>query len=374
VPIIAGGRLLGRSGPYNLGALNMQTDDVPTIGKAGTNFSVVRMTRDVLRRSRVGFIGTARSPSESGLSQSFSAGADAQFQLYENVRIDTYYARTDTPGRTRDQSSYRGRYDWNHDRYGVQGEYLSVGTDFNPEVGFLRRQAFRRSFGQLRFSPRPKQPSPIRKLYYEASLDYITGPGTKLETREAQGSYRMEFNSGDFASVEVTRSFEGLLEPFNVGGDVIVPVGNYSFTQGKVSYQFGPQRPVNGNLEVTYGGFFDGTLAAVGWRGRVEMGAHFLVEPTISYNRGELPWGDFTTNLVAGRFTWTMTNRRFFSVLMQYQSASSSLTTNARFRWEYIPGSELFVVYSDGRDTLSTGYPGLVNRSFIVKVTRLLRW
>jgi hypothetical protein len=141
-----------------------------------------------------------------------------------------------------------------------------------------------------------------------------------------------------------------------------------------VSYQFGPQRPVNGNLDVTYGGFFDGTLTAVAWRGRVEMGAHFLVEPTLSYNRGELPWGDFTTNLVAGRFTWTMTNRRFFSVLMQYQSASSSLTTNARFRWEYTPGSELFVVYSDGRDTLGSGYPSLENRSFIVKVTRLLRW
>ena len=106
----------------------------------------------------------------------------------------------------------------------------------------------------------------------------------------------------------------------------------------------------------------------------MELGAHYLIEPNVSWNRGELPWGDFTTNLVAGRFTWTMTNRRFFSVLMQYQSASSSLTTNARFRWEYIPGSELFVVYSDGRDTLGPGYPGLENRSFIVKITRLLRW
>ena len=251
------------------------------VGKAGTNFSVLRMTRDVLRRSRIGFIGTARSPSESGLSQSFSGGTDAQFQLYENVNINAYYARTSTEGREGDQSSYRGRYDWNADRYGVQTEYLSVGEDFNPEVGFLRRSAFRRSYGLLRFSPRPKQPSAIRKVFYEASLDYITGPGTKLETREAQGTYRLELNNGDFASAEVTRSFEGLLEPFNVGGDVVVPVGNYSFTQTKVSYQFGPQRPVNGNLDVTYGGFFDGTLTAVAWRGRVEMGAHFLVEPTL---------------------------------------------------------------------------------------------
>jgi len=374
VPIVAGGRLLGKTGKYNLGALNMQTDDVPEFGKAGTNFSVFRMTRDILRRSRLGLIGTARSPAASSTDQTFSAGADGQFQLYENVNIQTYYARTNTPGKTGDESSYRGRYDWNADRYGAQAEYLSVGEDFNPEVGFLRRTAFRRAYSLLRFSPRPKQPSFVRKLYYEASYDYITGTGAKLETREVQGAFRMELNNGDFAHVEVTDNFEGLTQPFNVGGDVVVPVGNYSFIQTRLNYQFGPQRPINGGLDFVYGGFYEGTLTTLGWRGRVELGANYLIEPNISWNRGELPWGDFTTNLVAGRFTWTMTNRRFFSVLMQYQSASSSLSTNARFRWEYIPGSEFFVVYSDGRDTLSTGYPALENRSFIVKVTRLFRW
>ena len=80
-----------------------------------------------------------------------------------------------------------------------------------------------------------------------------TGPSGKLETREAQGTYRLELNTGDFASVEVTRSFEGLTEPFNVGGDVVVPVGNYSFTQTRLNYQFGPQRAINGGLTVAYG-------------------------------------------------------------------------------------------------------------------------
>ncbi|MDH4067120.1 MAG: hypothetical protein OEW19_22190, partial [Acidobacteriota bacterium] len=350
-------------------------NDVPGVVDQGTNFSVVRMTRDVLRRSRIGFLGTARNPvSNAGDGRGYTFGADAQFQLYDNVNIASYYARTDTPGRTGDQSSYLGRYNWNHDRYGVEAEYLNVGEDFNPEVGFLRRQAFKRSYAQLRFSPRPAQPSAIRKISYEASLDYITGPTGKLETREAQGSTRLEFNRGDFLNVEVTRSFEGLTQPFEVGGDVVVPVGNYSFTQARLSYFFGPQRSVNGGLNFTYGGFYDGTLASMGWRGRIELGANFLIEPNLSFNRAQLPWGDFDTQLVAGRFTWTMSNRRFFSVLAQYQSASSTLSTNARFRWEYIPGSELFVVYSDGRDTLTRGFPETLNRSFIVKVTRLLRW
>jgi len=59
---------------------------------------------------------------------------------------------------------------------------------------------------------------------------------------------------------------------------------------------------------------------------------------------------------------------------VQYQARTSSVTTNARFRWEYLPGSELFVVYSDGRTTLNTGFPETQNRSLVVKATRLFRW
>lgn len=43
-------------------------------------------------------------------------------------------------------------------------------------------------------------------------------------------------------------------------------------------------------------------------------------------------------------------------------------------RWDYIPGSELFVVYSDGRDTAFGTVPTLQSRSFAVKITRLLRF
>ena len=211
VPIVVGGRLLGRTGKYNVGALNMQTDDVPRGRQGGHQLlGVSRHARRPAAEPRRPHRHGAKPVRESAPIRASARGADGQFQLYENVNIQTYYARTHTPGKTGDETSYRGRYDWNADRYGAQAEYLRVGEDFNPEVGFLRRTAFRRGFGLLRFSPRPKQPSFIRKLYYEASLDYITGPGTKLETREAQGSFRMELNNGDFAHVEVTDSFEGL--------------------------------------------------------------------------------------------------------------------------------------------------------------------
>jgi hypothetical protein len=58
---------------------------------------------------------------------------------------------------------------------------------------------------------------------------------------------------------------------------------------------------------------------------------------------------------------------------MQYSSSTKSVNTNVRFRWEYQPGSDLFVVYSDNRDTTGTGFPALRNRGIVVKFTRLFR-
>ena len=55
-------------------------------------------------------------------------------------------------------------------------------------------------------------------------------------------------------------------------------------------------------------------------------------------------------------------------------SQHAPLGANIRLRWEYQPGSELFVVYNEQRDTLNRGYPDLQNRTFIIKVTRMFRF
>ena len=64
----------------------------------------------------------------------------------------------------------------------------------------------------------------------------------------------------------------------------------------------------------------------------------------------------------------------FVSALVQHSSGDHVFSSNFRFRWEYHPGSELFVVYTDERDTLDVGRPGLKTRAFVVKINRLFRF
>jgi hypothetical protein len=100
----------------------------------------------------------------------------------------------------------------------------------------------------------------------------------------------------------------------------------------------------------------------------------FSIEPTYTVNRIELVQGSFTTHLGGGRISYTMTPRMFTSALLQYNSGSNSVSVNARLRWEYRSGSELFVVYNEQRDTRVASFPGLTNRALIFKMNRLLRF
>ena len=113
-----------------------------------------------------------------------------------------------------------------------------------------------------------------------------------------------------------------------------------------------------------------------GFRGgsRLELTPRLSVEPGLSLNWIDLAEGRFTSQLVTARTTYTVTPLMFVSALLQGNASNHSLGANIRFRWEYQPGSELFVVYNEQRDTLTPRFPELENRAFIIKVNRLFRF
>jgi hypothetical protein len=207
------------------------------------------------------------------------------------------------------------------------------------------------------------------------SLDYFNDGVGLLETRLQQLLLGAEFENGDRLFAGVTDDFEFLKRPFRLAKEVTVPVGGYSFLNTKVVYDIGEQRPISGTVAIEHGGFFGGEKTSIGYnRPRVSLGAQLTVEPSVSLNYIELPEATFNSALVSTRTTYTVTPRMFLSSLVQFNSSSDSLGTNVRFRWEYQPGSELFIVYTDERDTLTPRFPSLENRAFVVKFNRLFRF
>ena len=375
VPILAGGRLTGKAGKFSLGALNIQTDDAPGVGARSTNFTVLRVKRDILRRSAIGAMFTGRSVSTVGPGSNEVYGLDGTFAFYDNVNFNGYYARTRTPGLDGDDASYQGVFTYNGDLYAFQLDHLLVGDNFNPEIGFLRRDDFRRTFTTGQYSPRPRGIESVRQFFVSGSLDYIENGAGQVETRIAQARFETEFENSDRLGVDVQDNYELLVRPFRIASDVAVPVGPYAFQDVFVSYSMGAQRRFSGTFTLQRGEFFSGHITAYGYRrGRIEITPQFSFEPGISINRIDLPEGQFTATLLQSRVTYTLTPRMFVGGLLQYNNGTNSLSTNLRLRWEYQPGSELFVVYNDQRDTSLRGTPFLENRAFVVKFTRLFRF
>jgi hypothetical protein len=377
VPVVAGGRLTGKIGSYGVGILDIATAEEASLGAAATNFSVVRVKRDVLRRSSVGAIFTGRTPSanisQAGGGSNTAYGVDANFALFRYVTTTAYYARTTDGSGGNAASSYRVRYEYGADRYGLTAERLSVDKNFNPEVGFARRTDFAKTFLQGRFSPRPRNNDYIRKLSWQGGINYITdAAGATRQDRDVVGEFELDFQNSDRVTLGYNHQDELVPNAFGITEAVVVPIGEYVNDTARLSYQLGQQRRVSGTISAARGAFYRGSRTEAGYSGRFVVNPHLAAEPNISLNWISIQNTAFTAHLAGVRLIVAPSPRMLISALAQFNDSASSLTSSVRLRWEYQSGSELFVVFSDGRRT-DTREP-LTGRSMVVKVTRLVRF
>jgi len=215
----------------------------------------------------------------------------------------------------------------------------------------------------------------VRRYLFEGAAEYLVNRDHRLESSSNNARFLTEFQSSDQFTLDVTADQELLVRPFTVARGVSIQPGEYRFASANASYAFGQQRRASGTVAVRAGEFYNGHLTALSLTGaRVALLKQFSVEPSVTINRAALPAGDFTTSLLRMRTDYAFSPLKFLSALVQYSSNDRTFSSNVRFRWEYRPGSEVFVVYTDERDTTTPGYPGLRNRAFVVKVNRLFRF
>jgi hypothetical protein len=374
--ILAGGRLTGKAGPYGIGLMAVQTRDNADSGAAGLGTSVIRVRRDVLRNSSVGILLTDRSRSESGRGRNVLAGMDGVFTLTPYLRVNTYAARTVTAGLGDAAWSYRGQFDYAGDRYGAMVERLGVGRDFNPEAGFMRRRAFTKTAVGLRFSPRPAPGGTlvrlVRKFAYELPYNYYQRPDGALDSYDVAGIARAEFQNGDSAQVQFTANADRVPTPFSLAPGIDVPVGEYAWRSVQSTYVLGARRRLSGTFTALAGSFYEGTQQSASYRGRFAVVTRLAIEPSVSFNRVVLPQGELLTTLLSSRVTTPLTPRMFASALVQYNSLGHSFSSSLRFRWEYRPGSEMFVVYSGSRERRAPTSPEIETHALAFKITRTL--
>ena len=375
VPIIGGARLHGRAGSYQMGLMNIQTGEVGGLDVESTNFSAFRVKRDLFARSNIGVIATHRNISADGSGANSLYGVDGNFAPTDNIRFNTFYMATSEPGveAGHQAASYMGQFRYDTDLIDVEVQRLYLGEDFNPGMGFIRRRDFTKNGGSFLFAPRPRGIDAVRQFEFEVEANNYERPDGELETREYTFDVSTIFESSDRLMFDHTVTEERLLEGFDLSDEVSVPAGNYRFARTGVRVRMGSHRKVSGMFRYEFGDFFGGTRQEVSYWGRAEVNERFSLEPNISLNWITVPGGDVQAQVSRLRATYTVSPRSFLGALVQYNSAAQLFSANVRFRWEYSPGSDLFVVFSSNRDG-DDGLSGLSDRAVVVKFTRLFRF
>ena len=154
-----------------------------------------------------------------------------------------------------------------------------------------------------------------------------------LESRQWDGMFGIDLNNGDNLRVQGTQQFEFLARPFPIDRRATIPVGSYSFANLALRYTLGAQRRFAATLSVEQGSFYGGDKTSLGVAGgRFNLTNQLQLQPAVSINRVDMPWGRFTATQLQARVTFTLTPRQFVAGLLQYNSNSELAGTNLRWR------------------------------------------
>jgi len=374
IPILGGTRLTGRAGGYSVGLLNIQQREEGTV--PATNFTALRLRRDVLANSDIGVMVLNRD--ENGPRWNRVIGTDANFRFFQNLNLNGNITKTMSPdasvaaGSGKD-TMLRGNFNYRGDVMEFRGSYTTIGERFNDEMGYVPRVGINKSTAY--FSPHLRWRGGIsrwlREFWPHWDFSNVTRYDGTLESRYYDYHFPLTFQDGGFAELGFQRSVEGLSRPFNINSRrrIVIPAGEYAFNDWFATARTNQAAPFFVSSRYGFGDFYDGYRhnyqAGLGAR----VNEHLNITVNYSRNAVSLPGGRFTTDLLSSRVIYDFSTSVFLNALLQYNTDARQWSSNVRFNIIHRPLSDFFLVYNERRDTLTDE---LIDRAVIAKVTYLM--
>jgi hypothetical protein len=356
--------LTGRAGRQSIGVMNMQTEDFE--GDPGDNFTAVRLARDVSATTTLGAFYFGR---QSGGADPFNrvGGLDFRMRPKRTVEIETFAMRSSTAGLD-DGWAGRGGIRVDARAHRLRAGYVHVDTAFEHDIGYVRRHGIGTWFGNYSRVFRPaNQQGRVREYSVGVEGEYtMDDRWSESLTRIGGITFGTLFADGAELRAWTNRTREQIDTPFDIGGDLEVGVGVYTYDGAGVRFESNQSATVSGSIELSGGEFWDGRQRAAASSLRYRFNAHLAASATLSRSVVELPTGSFTGDLVGLRVDWSLTPRMFLNAFVQYNGEADTWLSNVRFNLIHRPLSDIYVVWNETR------LPTLTRRAVMLKYTHLL--
>jgi hypothetical protein len=355
-----GGKVSGRVGRFELGALSIRQDENPLAGVAATTLSVVRAKAGIGSESTVGAVftdGDPLRPRDNSL-----AGFDV---LYRNSRlpggrtieVGGWYQATETqwlPGEAPnplepeddDTAAGFGVSVPSNNRFRGGFSTRRVEANFNPALGFTSRTGIRDFAGQLAYTHRPLT-GRWQSLFFALDGQRIEGLNGRLQSQQiGLTPIQMHNRTNDMIYVRSNFEKEVLERPFAIRPGTIIPVGEYSFDDHGIEFGFSAHRRFAGRIAHTDGGFYHGTRARTFGSFTWTPAPRFRMSTGFNIQEIDLPVenGRFTTRIISQTFDIVFSSKLSWTNLIQYDNVSEVMGLNVRLNWIPEAGRELFFV------------------------------
>jgi hypothetical protein len=374
VPIDVGGKVNGRVGETNLGALAVRTGGNDA-GLEGATIGVVRVKQNVLDESSVGMLVTAGDP--LGRPGSWLGGIDFTYQTSEfrggkNLLAGVWGLRNGRDDLEGDKWAYGGKLDFPNDLWDASLSYIRLGEAFEPSLGFVPRRG-RILEGGAEYRPRPGGEL-IRQFKFGVQSFLVADQKARWESYLVTAKpFDVLLESGDSLEFAVEPQGERLIDPFEVEDDVVIEPGTYQWRRYTLTGALAEKRRISGEVGWSFGGFYEGNLKQIEAKLVLKPSATFSAELGAERNDVDLPEGRFTENVYSARVQVNMSSDLQISSLIQYDNESRSLGTNTRLRWTFHPLGDLFVVYNHNLQRSFTNRFQFDSNQLLVKLQYALR-
>jgi hypothetical protein len=380
VRILGGARLVGRIGAWDVGLLDMQTE--ATSEASTENLGAVRWRRRVLNEfSYAGGMLTTRLNAEGDYNVGLGLDLALRPSPRDFIAVETVYTvdadSSDVNPLERSQLHVR----WQ--RRAMSGlsfttDVNRVGRDYRPELGFVDRQGFTwlQFFGEYDILPAN---SFLRRW----------GPGVLIsaDVRNDDRSVRQsrwlhwwnyEFPSGASGWIEGLYFRENVRTPFRVANAVDIPQGNYSYFIFNANHSTAKGTLFRLSTDIRVGSFYDGWRTSL--KGDITWNVSNHLEWVASYALNVLQFEKrdqkVDTHLAVLRLRAALNAKASATIFAQYNSVTDRVGVNARLRYNFREGTDLWIVYDEGinadRTPMSGADPLLPrsqNRALRVKLT-----
>jgi hypothetical protein len=384
--IYGGARLVGRINKWDVGFLNMQTQSSASL--PSENFGVLRLRRQVINRhSNAGGIITSRLG--AGGRYDLAYGLDGVVRVFAQDYLTLKWAQTsgnETAPRNWLNAS-RFFFDWQ--RRKIEGfsynlTYSRAGADFDPGLGFESRRDFSYVWNSLDYQWFKGASSKFRRVWI--------GNWANVYTRNADGSVEsawlhpflwLELKGGVAGAISTEHSYEEVRQSFFLSkkDGVEIPAGRYWFHNAWLIFDPSDGWYFRPLISLRAGSFYDGTKITFNTETGWNLSKHFELAGNYEVNFIRFPERDqkLTSHLGRLRIQSALNARVSLNTFLQYNSAAEALSINARFRYHFREGDDLWVVYNEGlnleRNPMTSESPRLSltnSRAVLMKFTKTL--